>query len=310
MAIKKNYLMGSKFFDDNGAIVRVEKVRNRNKYIVRNMFGELLKINYEQLHSLTRLRPVGILSIFEADIGNGQRDVIVSLHRSKDLAVGIKEPFIGARQSMINMFSLPFATSIDGIPLGLCYSRLTCPRNVEFTTILECKKVISSQVVSVYLDDTLDDMLSFVNTTPFDSIIARFCRKFDPLGTRGIPKTFKGFMEANSFMVEFGNAFNILDLKCDEEPYPIGNNDEKIFITPRVQNEIEHKLSCKITIVQVAKYDERFDITRVENKTEFIFVRNNINYKPIYCIKFLRGENILSYSPDQKEYVQELLNRI
>jgi hypothetical protein len=84
------------------------------------------------------------------------------------------------------MFSAPLARDIYEVPLGLCFSNMTCPPNVDFGVIIDCKKVISTQVISVYLDDTLEDMISLITHVNFDNIIKAFKEKWDPYDKKNV----------------------------------------------------------------------------------------------------------------------------
>ena len=296
MAIKKHSLTGIKY-DTGERILRVQRVRNNGKCIVKDEEGNQYKIAYEDLEKYKRINPIGIMSFFEADIGRGQKDVIVTLHRICDLDNEIRTPYIGARQTIVNMFSAPLARDIYEVPLGLCFSNMTCPPNVDFGVIIDCKKVISTQVISVYLDDTLEDMISLITHVNFDNIIKAFKEKWDPYDKKNVGKDLYSFLDNNGFMVEFNNAFNMVSLE--------GELSEGLIIKALMK-----KYSCQIEIIGIVPYTYEVDLDRVDDKSQYVFVRNDNYNKKIWVVKYCKGRNILLVPRNQKEHVQELLDRI
>ena len=297
MSIKKHSLTGFKFkYGDK--ILRVQSVRNNSRIIVKDEDGNTSKTTLDWLDdNCERIIPVGIMTFFEADIGSGQRDVIVTLHRIVDLNREIRIPYIGARQTIVNMFSAPLSNDIYSVPLGLCFSNMTCPPNVDFKIIMDCKKVISTQVISVYMDDILEDMIGLINHTNFDNIIRCFKKKWDPNGFKNVGNDTYSFLENNGFMNEFNNAFNIISLDGELNDYNLNRT-------------LTRKYSCQIEVIGIVPYTYDVDLERVDDRTQYVFVRNDNNNRKIWVVKYVRGQSVLFVPKNQKEYVQELLDRI
>lgn len=306
MSIKKHSFIGCKFYNQEGEILRVKAVRNRNLFIMIDESGNVFKMSRQTLdENYIKLKPIGIMSIFEVKIGGGKKDVICTLHRSKDLDQGIQIPYIAARQTMINLFAAPLENNPNRIPIGMCMSNKTCPTNVDFTILLQNEGIISSSIVSIYLDDTLEDALSFVNTVNYDNVIHSFRKKFDPEGVKNIGDSLYSFLDNNGWMSEFDNAYNIINL--NDNSINMKNNDIQINII-KLQYIIERKIEYKVSIQAVVKYDETIDLFKLQDREEFLFIRDNHN--SIFIIKYIKGDKVMIIPNNQKEYALELLDRL
>ena len=307
MAIKRNSFVGSKLFDRYGNIIRVRSVRNKNVFVIEEG-DELRKIRFNDLDiNYTRLKPNGMVSIFEVDIGNGNRDVICTLHRSIDMDMGVEYPYVAARVCIVNMFASMLENDINRIPIGMCMSNMTCPTNVDFKIMLEFKKLISSSIVSVYLDDTIDSILNYVNTVNYDSIVSRTRRKFDPDNVKNVGNSLREFLVNNGWMEEWNNAFNIIDLDCD--CLNIQNNEVEGNMM-ELKHKIERSINYTIDILGIIKYDETVNLDRVRDKEHYICVKNHNTDNTVYLVKYIKRNRLMIIPGNQKQFAKQLIDRI
>lgn len=308
MAIKKHSFIGCKFFNSDGFILRVKAVRNKDLFIMEDENQKIYKVKRRVLdEEFTKLNPIGIFTVFEVKIGGGKKDVICTLHRSIDMEKGINLPYIAARQTMINVFAAPLENNPDMIPIGCCMSNKTCPTNVNFDILLQNEGIVSSSIVSVYLDDTIDTILRYINTINYDNVIYYFRRKFDSDGMRNTGYNLYSFLDNNGWMSEFDNAYNIINL--NDDIINMKNNDIQTNII-ELQYLIEKEIEYKVSIQQIIKYDETVDLRRLAGRDEFLFVRNNNKENAIYIIKYYKGEKIMLIPKNQKEYYSELIGKL
>ena len=307
MGIKRNSFVGSKFVDKLGNIIRVRAVRNKNLFVVED--GEKLKkIRFDDLETnYKRLKPNGIVSIFEVDIGNGNKDVICTLHRAVDMDKGINFPYVAARVCIVNMFASMLENDINRIPIGMCMSNMTCPTNVDFKIMLEFKKLISSSIVSVYLEDTIDSILRYVNTVNYDSIISRTRRKFDPDGVKNTGNNLKEFLNNNGWNEEWNNAFNIVNV--DSDCLNIQDNEVKGNII-KVQSNIERTINYTIDIIGIIKYNERVNLDRLRDTEHFINVKNHNEDNEVYVVKYIKRNRLMIIPGNQKQFAKQLIDRV
>lgn len=301
--------IGLKFFNMKGEIVRIKSVRNSHLFIVEDQYGKTIKIKRSILESeYIKLRPSGIVSIFEVKLENGNKDVICTLHRAMDLDKGLEIPYMAARCSIINMFAAPFENDIMRIPLGLCMSHKTCPSNVDFKIMLDNKGIVTSSIISIYIDDTIESILKFVNTINYDTIIERTQRKLDPLKMKNLGSNLREFLDNNGWMDEFNISYNIINL--NNNLLSLNNNVMNSNIM-QIQSIVEKEIGYKIIIQDIIQYNESIDLTRIEGRdNEYIYLRNNNTDNSIYILKFIKGEKILRIPVNQKEYALELINRM
>lgn len=295
MSIKHNSLIGVKFFNNNGVILRVKAIRSKNCFILEDKIGKTHKLSYNELSdNWIKLMPIGILSIYQVSIGSGNRDVIVTLHRIKDLEINIHVPYIAARQAIINIFAMPFENDINRIPLGHCMSIKTCPQNVDYSIMYQNEKVIASSIISVYLEDTVDGILKYVNTSNYDNTIKFFKRRFDKYNLKNVGDSLREFLDNNGFLSEFDTAFNIVNVNSlDEEDIIKG---------------IEDKIDHHIHLVNMLKYNESVDLDRIKNRyDEYIFIREK-ETNDIYIIRFDKLDKIIRVPKNQIQYSTELVN--
>lgn len=292
----------------NGYQIRVKEVRFNRKYIVEDETGKVMRLSNDQLSQYQVIPPTGMMSLFEVKIDGGRKDVICTLHRAIDLDKGITIPYIAARVNIINMFAAPLENDIKMIPIGLCMSNMTCPNNVNFNVMLENNGIIRQHTVCVYMNDTLSEMLRYVNTIGYDNIIHRTRVHFDPDGVRNIGDTLYAFLDNNGWMDEFNNAFNILNLGM--ESYNIQDN-ESGFTMNQIQRRIEREIGYSVNIHSIIKYNEYMDMSTVLNKVnDFISIRANNYVKDIHILSYTRGDRLLVIRKDQKQYACELLDRL
>ena len=307
MSIKRNSFVGSKFFDKYGNIVRVKSVRNKNLFIIKDG-DELRKIRFDDLkENYTRLKPNGIVSIFEVDIGNGNKDVICTLHRSIDMDNRIEIPYVAARVCIVNMFGGMLENDINKIPIGMCMSNMTCPANVNFSIMLEYRKLISNSIISVYIDDTIDTVLEYVNTVNYDNIISRTRKRFDPYKIKNIGDSLREFLINNGWMQEWNNAYNIINLESD--CLNIKNNEVKGNMV-KLQSKIERSINYTIDILGIIKYDETVNLDKLTDKEHYIGVRNNNEENTVYFVKYVKHNKLLVIPSNQKQYAKQLIDRL
>lgn len=282
--------------------IRIKNIRNPNCIIAVNLKdNSIIKLRKDDVPKYHRIQPVGLMSFFIVSIGNGQKDVIVTLHRMEDMDIGEDIPFIAARQSIINMFAMPLTNNIEEVPYGLCMSKKTCPPNVDFNIVLDNKKVISNNVICVYLDDVIGNIIKYINTTPYDSIITRFKRVFDPQSYKNVGNTLYEFLDNNGWMSEFDNAYNIYNIN-----YPDFNIDKDYHI---LLIELEKSLERKILdMPYIHLYDNSIDLSRLV-KEECVFFRKSDYDNRVYIAKVTLGDEIRIMSQNQKLDYLELINK-
>lgn len=295
--------IGVKFYryndgEDYPEIIRICKVDEVKKTIqVLDSKFNKKKITLEDIDKYRQLNPDGIISISIVKNGNIS-DVIVSLGRFNNNEHDGNLPYAVCRQLIYDVFS-NLARKTEGVVYaGMSISQETCPANINFKDSLLCDKLIDNRSLSVYLDDTLDDILRLISTKKYDSILRNLYElsKSTDLGTfepgtigLGFCSSFRELLEKNNFMYDFRRAFKIIDV-----PHPIVEEDEALSI----QNVIylENELKFNIMETYLIKYTKEIDLRTI--KRNYMLVSSSAeNNKSIYIVAFDKSDGV--YVPRQ-----------
>lgn len=272
----------------------------------------------EYLDSFETTTPCAIMSVNLVEIGNKHKDVIVALHRTKDLSDGFEDPFIVGRQSIINFLAAQFCTAVEQVPYGLCISRVTAPPDFNMNIMLEHERVLDSKVISLYPFDTIDTIQKLLgNTNDFDSVINNFRVNFDPKGTKAVGKTLYEFLDISGWQTEFNIAHGItvLDYEVflyeDEEKYrTIHSPLSKIIYDAELLTDLlKRKLNHQVEVLEVTEYDPRHNLEKVDVRA-FMLVRNFQNSQRVFIVKYKLGEPVVFIPKSQKLIASQLMSKL
>lgn len=255
-----------KYFDDKEEpfVLRVKSV-DETKHTVKCIFpdGHVGSIPAaEFLSDYKFLRPDGILSVCTVSV-QGESDVMVVLGKPNDN----NESMVVCRQGVFDFFANNIRkTDMDDFYVGISVSKKTCPANINFTDVLACDKIDTSRFMYVYLDDTLDVILSLFNQKKFDSILAIMADKRTFINghhTVGYCKTLKELLMNNNFMYDFRQMFDIMDL-----PFAIDEDSEGLS----VENILFMEQELKVNIMEtyLIRYTREIDLRTIKRKYKLV----------------------------------------
>ena len=178
---KINKYLGYKFFinksENEVELLRLTKISTYNNIVtVRDEdTNKTREIKFEDLKSYTPLEPTGFVSFSKVGIYDENKrlnfDVIVSIYRLLDIKLNMNEPYAICRQSINDFFYDYINNNPDRQLVGVSCSRDDCPTNLPYYMLAACDEVTDFVIVNFYLDDTVDDLLEFINTTKFDKVL-------------------------------------------------------------------------------------------------------------------------------------------
>ncbi len=237
--------IGSKFFkcDDNGNvidIVRVCKYDNNTDHVSvindldKSKIKSKKKMNLSELYrDYSQLTPHAIINFCIATCGSGTEDVIVMMHRYKDLLSDNPVPYCVLRQSITDLFANTIIKS-NKMYTGCCVSLDTCPEGIDYQIMVACNSINKSTVVAAYMDDTLDSILELVKVKDYDLTLGSLftdhinyeCKSNPVLAGAasiikskdsydGYCKTLRKLMEENNFMYDFYMGFDIIPVNFE-----------------------------------------------------------------------------------------------
>lgn len=239
--------VGSKYYKyvgDETVVIRVMKFKNDKVVTVKNdATNEISNITIEDLENEYVLISFdGLMVISKVSIGGDKEDVIVSLYRRKEIDNKDGLPYMVCRQGITDLHAQPFTEGTGKNYYGACISKDTIPAGIDFGIMVACDQVIkdSTQVITVYLNDTFDDIMSLIKTDKYDNTLNLLfldhlqfvSQKFGQMYYKsklksgeceGYYTTLHDLLYYNNFMYDFYRGFNIYPLNytlTDQAPVP------------------------------------------------------------------------------------------
>ena len=228
------------FSDDDKEDFRIVKIKNENTFRIKYTNGELDTITRDVIEKeYVRLIPDGLIAMNIVNVGKVRpedkeelKDVIVAIYKTEDLDNGVNLPFAVCRQSIEDLFTKQINTNPYVQYAGMSMNQNNVPAGCDFIMILACNSIAYSVCCSVYLDDTLEDILGLINTKKFDDVLSSMYAKIAP-NVFGYYPTVKELLVNNDFMFDFRQAFNIekvyFTMKVNEEDYSMDLEQLKVL---------------------------------------------------------------------------------
>ena len=260
---------GSKFYRYAEGSMEPEVIRIRNidydKGIIKYFDSDnnKCKMSYDNLiNKFKMLTPDGLISFSSVQV-NENPDVIVALKvfpkKNEDLDKMTDLPNVICRQMVVDFF----ANNInpDDNILGVSVSQETCPSNIAFNLLLACSGVYFSKMVAVYLDDTLDIILSLFDNSRFDSVLEELNTRYPD--TKGIANSLEVLLRSNNFMYDFRKCFGIIEI-------PFKVNEDIEGLSAENIEYLSKELKVNILETYLIRYSRTIDISKI--KRDYVLV--------------------------------------
>lgn len=278
---------GTKYFNFNNEgdveVIRIKNAKDlKNIKIIRNDKKEVIDSN-ELLNKYTKIRPDALIYFSDVNIRD-LNDVIITVSRKQEMDSNDTVPYSVCRQNITDFFANSLSKNMEYC--GVNVTKETLPEGVDMNQIMACDGINSFDTVAFYLDDTLDDILSFIKTKVYDNILYTLFMDhlkykvdknnggklfLDAMKTRntvdGYCKTLKDMLTYNNFIFDLRTGFNIYCLDIDL------SEDNNSYLSVHNREVLEYVL-CKNILdgpeSLVILYDKDIDLTQI--KKEFILV--------------------------------------
>lgn len=288
---------GTKYFKiigDRLELIRVISNKNPTKIKCKDCnSGNKFTMTLNELEEYTRLNYDGVIQFTIVKVGSLE-DVIVTLYRRDEIANYDSNPYCICRQSITDFFAN--SLSKDKRYYGISISKDSVPEGVEYNRIMACDGIEDSLSVAVYIDDTLDEIMSMVKSKVYDNVLYTLFAdhihytyknnkdtiKLKLMGDRcdGYCKTLKDLLIYNEFMYDFYTGFHIYPLKVDLSfigDYGVLSNENRIAIS---------FLLCKnITDSKIIKYSKDIDLDKISGDYILVSDKHNNLYIVLYAYK-------------------------
>lgn len=286
MAMMHKIYTGSKFyrFEEGSETPEVIRIRNvdYDKNIVKytDSNNKKCKINYTELNSKYKmLAPDGLVSISIVQVDQNP-DVIVALKafpkNDKEYNIMNNLPYAICRQMVTDFFSLGSAVSEDDIIFGVSVSQDTCPANIDYNLMLACTGLDFNKMIAVYLDDTLDTILSLFDNSRFDKVFESLSEKYH--GVKGIVKSLRDLLVENNFMYDFRKCFKIIEIPFSIDEETEGLNSANI-------DYLMKELKVNIIETYVVRYDRTIDLSKIK-RSYVLATSAQENHEHVYLIGY------------------------
>lgn len=286
MAMMHKIYTGSKFyrFEEGSETPEVIRIRNvdYDKNIVKytDSNNKKCKINYTELNSKYKmLAPDGLVSISIVQVDQNP-DVIVALKAfpksDKEYNTMNNLPYAICRQMVTDFFSLGSSVSEDDIIFGVSVSQDTCPANIDYNLMLACTGLDFNKMIAVYLDDTLDTILSLFDNSRFDKVFESLSEKYH--GVKGIVKSLRDLLVENNFMYDFRKCFKIIEIPFSIDEETEGLNSANI-------DYLMKELKVNIIETYVVRYDRTIDFSKIK-RSYVLATSAQENHERVYLIGY------------------------
>lgn len=300
MDISKTYV-GAKYFrynNDELEVIRILNDKNPKSFKCK-VEGSVhrMGISHEALQeNYTRLRPDGVIYFNIVNVGEIQ-DVMILMYRHRDIVEKKTTPYIICRQNITDLFANTINPDYNNLIVGLAVSEESLPEKVPMETILACDGIVKTTAVCVYMDDTLQDILSMIKTKDFDTILYNLFmdhirykykdNKNEYIQKRvvdGYSKTLETLMEDNEFMYEFCRGYGIYPVTFEVTREEVESGKLKLSSKLAMSNVIMKNIQDTF----VVEYDKDIELERIQ-RDYFLLrdVKNNM-----YLISYTYNGNM------------------
>lgn len=274
-------------------IVRIIGIQNSETVKIKYMdTGKVFKVSIKELKEnfgvliSDLIISFSIVKVCSKENGATIPDVMVLVYKRDELDNGGVEtpygnlilPYCVCRQSITDIFYNYFKTGgeSDKDLVGLSVTRDSCPANIEFTDLTYCSELVKSVAVNVYKTDTLDDILSMIDTTEMDNVLSDMMIKHHTYNLNYVPftppiisgneyegycKNLKTLLEINSFAYDMYTSMNIT--KVSFEILTMDDNGNTSLVPDQIRKLSDlYRININKTIV--AKYEFDIDLDKIQ----------------------------------------------
>lgn len=290
-----------RFINDEIEKIRIYRIQNSETVSVIDMSGNRVKMPIEKLNGYTMLNPDGYITFTKVKMnGSSMDDVIVTFHRKVDLAQN-NQPYAVCRQAITDVYTNLIKLNGEITYIGCSVSVDSCPQDIDFSLCTACDEVISMEMISYYIGDSIDTILSFIKTNQYNQIL-RSMKKSCNSNIIGCCETLKDLLVTNNFEYDILRGVNVypvsfkINIKADEQYEGIDHLTEEC--TMKLEDVLKHRLTTTIVI----KYSKDINIRDIE--MDHIIIKDSDS--DIYIIGYVAGEKVNhSYNAleDKRDYI-------
>lgn len=298
--------IGDKYYkvldDDSVDIFRVSGTAHDKIKISRGINNK--KVGLDYFKDYTKINPDGFIFFNIVNMGPTEQegqDVLVTLNRKDDIKKHNGLPYIGCRQNIFDLYSNP-TNNTNSTILAMSMTVDTVPEGSNYEDILACHSVDYFEKVSVYLEDTLDEIISLVDDIgKFDKVLWKMYNNMKDSEFTGLNKDLKSLLYTTHFEYDFKRAYDIHQVDFEIKIVDDGlTYESKILLEGIVKEEIIASYALP--------YDKEINLAAIERK--YVLV-SDVKDK-LYVVAYDSGEYVNRPYDDMgdKTEVIELIRQI
>lgn len=230
--------------------------------VVKDNDGKRSTIPSSDLKNYVELLPDAMLHLMITEKG-GYKDVYVCIHRYDAIAAGKNEPAVIVRQDAINDLG-NFTKPGDKIVVGECVTQQTLIGNAGIMDHVDFDKVLFDTITYIYLDDTLDSIMSVISRSAQDktnAVLRELTQRNNDMIT-GYCSSLKELLTHVNFMYHYRSIFNINQVDWMVTTIP-GKKPDTFTLPTEQIGRIQDMLRKYITNVMAIAYDHDLDVSKI-----------------------------------------------
>lgn len=267
------YLPGS----DEPNLIRLIRIKNSDCFVVESK-GAKIKMSGVEFSTYTKLNPDAQICISIVELEDKAPDIIVTVYRKEDANTdGL--PYCICRQNLYDMFTNTVSPSEDGrFYIGCSVSKDTCPKDINFKQLLACNGVVKTDIISAYYEDSLDKILSFINTMEYDQVIDMLNQGYDHNQVITNNQTLKDLLSYSHFMDDFWRGLNVVKAPFEFIPELVGE------LTKWIEDIIKHEMISPV----VVRFTRDIDLDIIQDQYLLLLDAND----SLFVVSYKEGEYI------------------
>lgn len=261
---------------------RLIRVKNDDCFVVETSNGSKINLTKDIYDSYLKLKENGLVVISKVMLENNIPDIIVSFFRNEDLPKGI--PYAVCRHNVYDVFTNTIENDGGAMYIACSVSQDTCPDNMKFEMMLGCNSVEQSNLVAIYYDDDIDDIISLIKGTNgmkvYEATMKLLYDGFIKDKVRGTCSSVEQLLKENHFIEDIRRGLNVLSVNFKYE----GN--EKFL--PEFIRHIEDIIKVQMINPVWVKYEGDVDLSKIQDKHLLILDKS----KTLYIVSYREGEYV------------------
>ena len=301
---------GSKYYTyvkDDRYVVRVISV-NDNTVLVKLSNGNIKNMDRTLLENVgIRLIPDAICDIMIGKLNDDNKDVCMYIYRLDEFFHNDKNTY-DASLLLRNDHYSAYKNEINAngnVYVGECCTKLNNPYDGRLIELSEFKSIESTYKFDIYLNDTIDDIISCIPYKYLSEINNVLKATYDRYSTYanvlGASEDIKSLMVNNNFMYNFRSIYNIYQVNWPGvyDDKLSHNSNGNIILNNKQVKFLEDMLQKHIDNINVIEYDKDINVKDIINYNHILISDST---EKIYLITY----DIISDYPIDEDILKTL----